>query len=280
MIGVESREKNGIAIMRLHYSADPEKRSEEWQEEVRRGLSRRDWRREYEIDWHVASGLPVYADEFIRDFHVSKKELLAHEGKPIYRGWDFGLTPACVWCQMDPMGRLNVIAEHVTWDGRGDMKQMGIERFAPAVLLLSNEMFPGASFIDYADPAGWSKAETDEKSCVDIMHGVGIHPRKGPVTFTIRKRAMVERLGMQMGGRAALLVSNECTMMTEGFEGAYRYEQVGETGRYKDTVEKNAWSHPMDALSYVVGGLYAPPKRERDEDERRRVGKPNRVTGY
>ena len=287
MIGVEERDHGGIHIVRLHYSADPEKRSACWLAAAKEGYpGERMWRREMEIDWTIASGLPVYADEFVRDWHVAREALSAHPKLPIYRGFDFGLSPACVWAQVDTMGRINVIAEHVTWTGRGDMRQLGIERFAPEVIRLSNEWFPSmeregkTEFIDYADPAGWSKAQTDERTCIEILQAKGIHPRKGPVTFTARRRAMTECLGQAIGGRAKLLISPDCSMLIEGFQGAYRFEQIGETGRYREDVEKNAWSHPMDALEYVVGGIFGAMKHEDKRNRRGRVGRPERVTGY
>ena len=277
MVGLEEREHNGIHIARLHYIADPAKRSGEWKAQAREGfVSDREWRREMEIDWTVASGLPVYAEEFIRDFHIAKEPLLAYPDKTILRGWDFGLQPACAFTQVDTQGRLNVIGEYVTWDGRGDMKQKGILRFAEEVIALSNDWYPGAPFRDYADPAGWSKAQTDERTCVEIMRDKDIHPIQGPITFEARKRAMVAMLGEQAGGRAKLLISPDCHMLIEGFEGAYKYEQIGETGRYKETVEKNAWSHPMNALEYIIGAVFT---NQTEPIHYRKRGRPDR-SGY
>lgn len=259
MQGIEEREVNGIRVVRLHYTAAEDKRAEEWPEKTRLalGMSLRDWEREMEVNWAIASGLPVYGVDFVRDFHVAKQELLAFPQLPIYRGWDFGLQPACVWCQVDAFGRLNVLQEIVTWNGRGPQKQQGIEALCPQVTFISNRDYPNAEFVDFADPAGWQKAQSDEKTCVQIMHQHGIHPRQGPMTWTARRRAMVNILTKSIGGRAAMLLSPVCVMLIEGFGGAYRFEEIGETGHYKETVEKNAWSHIMNGLEYVVGGLFS-----------------------
>jgi hypothetical protein len=278
MIGIEERDtKSGIHVFRVHYTADAMKREPGWKEEAARGMvggvAGRSWRREMEIDWTIASGLPVYADTFLREIHVAKEPLAVYESLPIYRGWDFGLTPACVWAQLDPMHRLNVLGVQVVWDGRGPIVQMGIERFAPLVQITSEQKFPGAKFIDYADPAGWQKAQTDEKSCVDIMRRFGIYPIAGPVTWTARKAAMSYIMEQMSGGRASLQFSPTCTLLIEGMEGSYRYEEIESTGRYKETVEKNAWSHPMNALEYIVGALYRTlnaRRHQRDDEEERR----------
>jgi len=196
-------------------------------------------------------------------------------GKPHWNG----NTPACVWVQVDPMGRLNVLEEMVTWNGRGPVVQQGIERMTPAVVLKSNEDWPETrDWRDVADPAGWQKAQTDEKSCVQVQNSLGVHPAPGPVSWVIRKRGMVDTLQRMSGGRAQIVVSPVCRMLIEGFGGAYRYQEVGETGRYTEDVEKNAWSHPMNALEYVVSKLFLPPEPERRGVRKRRVG--DVVTGY
>jgi hypothetical protein len=287
MPGIEERiTEPGIRVVRLHYTANPAKRSQEWQREARTAyVNDRDWEREMEINWAIASGLPVYADMFVRDWHVAKEPLRALERIPIRRGWDFGLTPACVFYQMDTMTRFNVLCVHVTWDGRGAMKQLGVDGFADEIVILSNDWFPGFEFVDYGDPAAWQKAQTDERTCAEILKSKKIYLKPGPVTWTARKTAIERVLSTAIGGRPQLCISPDCMMILEGFEGAYRYEQIGDTGKFKDHVEKNAWSHPMNGLEYGIGAMLSMArKRDEDNDERRRPAKRkqprDRFTGY
>lgn len=280
MIGIDERTHNGIKVVRLHYTADPDKCTPEWKEKAKVGKRPRDWEREYEINWHIASGLPVYSDIFNREFHVAKEELLAYPSLKIFRSYDFGLTPACVWSQIDPNGCLNILADHVVWNGRGDMKQMGMERFILDVIRLSNEWFPDADFTDYADPAGSQKAQTDEKTCFQIMRQAGVYPIPGAVTWTARKASMVNILQKTIAGQPAMRISPNATMIIEGMEGAYKYEEIGDTGRYRETVEKNAWSHPMNALEYAVSMLYTTKNDREDEDGIKRKKQSNKYTGY
>lgn len=278
MTGLEHRKtKTGLCVLRLHYTADPDKRSDEWKAQAHVGLTAAAWDREMEINWTRASGLAVFAG-FVRDWHVAKTELLADPREPIYRNWDFGLTPACVWFQVTPTSQLLFLHELVTWDGRGDMKQLGIEQFAPLAVLDSNEVFSGCRFVDYADPAGWAKAQTDMKSAVDLMRAEGIYPSPGPVTFTARRAAMQDRLDCAIAGQPSLLISPNCRMLIEAFQGAYRFEEIGETGRYKETVEKNAWSHPMEAACYGVASLFIPNRETRIRRKKKARG--DQVTGY
>jgi len=270
MIGVEERDYNGIHIVRLHYTADPAKRSAEWLAQASEGLSKRQVRRELEIDWTIASGLPVYSEDFQRDWHVAKSELAAVPHVPLLRGWDFGLTPACVVAQLTALGRLNILyPEFVTWTGRGEMRQQSITALAPVVIQQCALFFGQRAWRDWADPAGWAKAQTDERTCVQVMNGVNIHPVPGEVTFTGRRRGVESLLRRAIQGQAALQIDPRCTMLIEAFEGAYKFAEIGETGRYRLDVDKNAWSHPMNAFEYLASGIYGRQAEVRDEDEER-----------
>ena len=270
MIGIEERSTlSGIRVFRVHYTADPAKCDPDWQAEAARGMiggkKGKSWLREMEIDWTVATGIGIYADLFNRNLHVSDKPLEAYQDLPIYRGWDISPThihPACVIAQRDPLGRLNVLQAICSWNGRGAPKAMDIDQFADDVLVICNELYSNTQWIDWADPAGWTKSMTDNRSCIDVMRNKGILPKPGPVTFTARKTAMNDILSRMKSGESAILVSCDCQMVVEGFGGAYKYEQVGETNKYKPTADKNAWSHPMNGLEYVVGGLYVPHKKQ------------------
>jgi hypothetical protein len=273
----------GIHVLELHYSADPDKRSPEWEREARQGLSDRQFRQEYGLDWTVSSGLPIYAEEFVPDWHVASEPLLWDKLRPVVRGWDLGAThqlPACIWLQTDAMGRVNVLRELVTWDGRSEMRAMTMGTFAEAVLLESTQCFPGAEWVDYSDPSAWTKATVgkDARSCVDDLADLRIYPRRGPVTFTDRKDNVIKLLRGAIGGRPKFLLDPRCHMLREGFQGAYKYEELGQTGRYKACADQNAWAHPMSALEYGLGGLYVMPSRERET--RKTKYKRDRATGY
>lgn len=274
MIGVEERDHNGIHVVRLHYTADPAKRSTGWLAQARAGFaSERDFRREMEIDWTIASGVPVHADDFVRDLHIAKQPLTIVQGLPIILGYDFGLTPACVVCQLLPNQRLVQLAEFVTWDGRGVFRQQGIERLAKQVQVHCNRSYPGWPVEIYCDPAGWAKAQTDEKTCVAILQevfGMDAPILPGAISFEARRAAMCELLSTLSGGQTGYLVSPDCTMTIEGLGGAYRYKQSGEgmTLHVLRIPDKNAWSHVVEALQYVVTGVLGTAgSRRSDYDE-------------
>jgi len=70
------------------------------------------------------SGTPVYEKTFTHEFHVSKDKIkpIRSEEYPVVIGLDFGRTPAAVFKQRDPRGRVVTLAELTS-------ENMGIETF-------------------------------------------------------------------------------------------------------------------------------------------------------
>ena len=101
------------------------------------------------------SGTPVYEKTFVADFHVAKDSLNPIRGDtyPITIGIDFGRTPAAVFKQRDPRGRILTLGE-VTSDN------MGIETFINTRLnpFIANR-FSGCTFVCAPDPAGFRSEE-------------------------------------------------------------------------------------------------------------------------
>ncbi len=58
-------------------------------------------------------------------------------------------------------------------------------------------------------------------------------------------------------GEPALLVSPRCKTIRKGFNGAYKYRRLQVAGdeRYQDKPDKNAYSHPHDAVQYLCLGM-------------------------
>jgi hypothetical protein len=108
---------------------------------------------------YVKEGRPVYP-EYNDGTHCSEEAIFT-EGLPIYRGWDFGLTPCCIFTQQKADGQWVLFDEL-------DSESMGIDRFSDEVLAYSKK-WPDSEFIDIGDPAGEQRAATDERTCFDIM---------------------------------------------------------------------------------------------------------------
>lgn len=244
---IEKNKKNGFSVIWLHYSADPLK-DEKWARQEKKSMSSaEEWEREYEISFSTMAGLRVYPD-FTRDRHVG--ELKPIDGKPIWRGWDFGFGhPAVVWCQLDHNGRLNILAEHMGHD-------ITIENFADEVKKLSKKMFPYCEeWRDAGDSAGKQVSDKSERATIDILRkkwGIRIQSRKLPIkdgVDTIRRMILPPR-----GLDPKLRVDVSCRTLIDGFTGGFVRQEIDDQIPVKD----GKYDHLMDALRYLVMVVYNP----------------------
>ncbi len=260
-IGIEERiTEAGIRVVRLHYTADERKRDPQWQRSAREGYtSKRDWQREMEIDWSIASGIGIYTEDFDRERHVAREAFDPGVTQGIILGFDFGLQPACVWMYTTAMGCIRAFRETVTWDGRSEPKAQGIDRLLDQLQAVYGVRHAGSPLVRaYYDPAGDSRQQTDERTCIEFIRArLGVPCVAGPLTPEARRGAMRAALGKSMGGVPFLQISPACVMLIEGLAGAYRYKQSGDGASSVLTKEadKNAWSHIVEAFEYAVGGL-------------------------
>lgn len=190
-----------------------------------------------------SAGMPVYK-YFRPDYHMAKEKLryISTGVRPIVIGMDLGLTPAAVIGQQDARGRALVLAEAVSFD-------MGIQRFVRTILKpLLFEKFSGAPVLIVTDPAGVQRAQTDERSAVDIIKAEGfkVIPAKTN-NVSARISSVDDYLMRQVDGDPAFLVDPSCTQLKAAMMGGYRFKPKGDSD-----IDKNKHSHVAEALQYLM----------------------------
>jgi hypothetical protein len=190
-----------------------------------------------------SAGLPVYK-YFRPDYHMATSKLrhVTNGVRPVIVGMDLGLTPAAVIGQQDPRGRALILAEAVSFD-------MGVQRFVRTVLKpLLYEQFSGAPVMVVVDPAGTQRAQTDERSAVDIIkaEGLKVIPARTN-SVAARVNAVDDYLMRQVDGDPAFLVDPRCTRLKAAMMGGYRYKPKGD-----GVIDKNSHSHVAEALQYLM----------------------------
>lgn len=211
----------------------------------------------------VAEGKLVYP-EYSDQIHCKAVDPV--EGVTIIRGWDFGLTPACTFNQLLPDGRWLVFNEMVS-------DNMSIDQFSDEVLEHCARAFRGqARFEDIGDPAGEIRAETDKRSCFDILHAKDIEIRAAASQDpTLRQEAVRKTLRTLTNGEPQFILHPRCKVLRKGFMGGYHRRRLATSGpeRYSEKPEKNEYSHPHDALQYPMVDYFgsALTSKPRDDDE-------------
>ena len=150
-----------------------------------------------------------------------------------------GLTPAAVIGQQDPRGRVLVYDEAVSFD-------MGVQRFVRTMLKpLLYERFSGAPVLLVVDPAGVQRAQTDERSAVDIIKAEGLRVIPAKTNkVSARINAVDDLLMRQVDGDPAFVMDPRCTRLKAAMMGGYRFDKNG-------GIDKNKHSHVAEALQYL-----------------------------
>lgn len=196
----------------------------------------------------VLDGKPVYS-EYRDSVHCAEFEL--NPKLPMHAGFDFGLTPAAVFGQRQLDGRWFWHSELVTED-------MGTVRFAEQVQRVINERYKNFRFETFTgDPAGDTRAQTDETTPFHILRANGIPAMPANSNDFIKRRESVAfYLNRMVDGRPGLLIHPDCKYLRKGMSGGYHYKRIQVAGdeRYRDVPDKTIYSHVCEAGQYLMMG--------------------------
>lgn len=199
----------------------------------------------------VTEGKAVYP--MFRDrIHVSPDLIQPAPNLPLLIGADFGLTPAAVIGQKLVDGRWIILDELVT-------DSCGVIRFAELLAKYVATHYPNHRVdCGFGDPAGNQRSFSDEKTAMEIMKAhTGWKWKAAPSNDpTMRREVVVSCLNRLVDGNPGLLVASKCATIRKGFAGGYHYRYVksGNGAQMHETPFKNQYSHPHDALQYLLLG--------------------------
>ena len=201
------------------------------------------------LNGYVQEGKPVYPEY---NDHIHCREFDVVDYVPMDRGWDFGLTPACVYLQKMPNGQLRIFDETIA-------TRMGAKQIGKEVLSDTSEKWQKMSIAgDHGDPAGLTPGEGDMQSAYDHLNSLGIVLQPGKQSLEARLEAVRSRLTTMIDGEPGLLIHPGCRKLRKGFKGKYEFKRVAMKGeRFRDKPDKNEYSHPHDALQYACTNLYS-----------------------
>lgn len=206
----------------------------------------------------IADGKPIFP-EYKDDIHsIPESEFEPDPRLPIYIGIDFGLTPAAIFGQITPTGRMVLFDELCTFD-------MGAMNFGKLLREKINSQYSEFKFIEiYADPAGEGRAQTDEMTPFLVLQNQGINALPAYTNdFTIRREAVADYLQrLDFSGKPAFAVTTKAKTLRKGFAGGYKYKRMQVSGeeRFQEKPDKGRYSHACDACQYLflgaVGGKH------------------------
>lgn len=238
---------NGFRCVRLHYTAHPGKRSDEWKRSAKRGMPDKQWATEMELAWETYAGEPVYGREFNQAVHMRTERFEPDTNYSVlYRGWDFGGNHSCVVTQYID-GTLYVIDEfpNMGFNTRRIAKDIQEECF--------RRYGNSFTYVDVIDPSGmWEGKTSTGQACADVMKELGMHLIPGVQEPTKRIDAVMRLLTGLRNGKPQLQLNPSCSMLAEGFKGGYQYPEKETQNQKKNRPLKNEFSHIHDSLQYVA----------------------------
>lgn len=219
----------------------------------------------------LKEGKPVYPE--YNDAVHCREMFKPIPGVLVYRGWDFGLTPACVFSQVTPGGQWVTFFE-MTAD------TVGFDAFAESVLDEYARRWPelaDTEVMDIGDPAGDARSAAamhhEEATCFDIARKRGIRMRAGNQSESLRIASVKKALRTLVGGKPLAQVTPDAPKLRRGYQGRYEYRKMqisGSAARYHDKPDKNEYSHCHDANQYVAVHLFGASVRSAEVAAKRR----------
>jgi hypothetical protein len=239
--------RNGFFVCRLHYSADPNKRSPDWKKKTSEGLSHRAWAREYELSWSSPEGEPV-VPEFDSARHV--RDVPVVRDAKLLRFWDFGaVSPVVLFCQLSPYGQLCVLRELCPFN-------TPLDQLLPIVKAISLDLVTRSDYFDAGDPEAHSVGSLGTIAGLLERAGIHIHTNRpghdvsyAQLRDRFLKRVYIPRLGQE----PAILIAPRCPNLIEALSGGFHLSAL--------PPYKPVRAHPMtdlvDALRYGGDNLDA-----------------------
>jgi len=128
---------------------------------------------------------------------------------------------------------------------------------------------PGPVVRTFADPAGWQRSDvTGTGPCQELARlGVRVRtPRAGILEgVELVRRLLKDRApcaGGDTGGRPGLVIDPSCRWLARAM-GEYHWDEASE-GHRNERPAKDGADHPIDALRYLLTGLFLTRSRVRE----------------
>jgi hypothetical protein len=220
---------------------------------------------------YVQDGRPVHP-EYNDNAHYVNRELKYNPLVELGLGWDFGLSPACAIVQLQPNGQFQVLDE--LFNDYSGLRQFAEDEVIPYL----DRNYPGwrDNYESRHDPAGSQGAQTDGKTCEDILRELGIksYPAADSNSPTARRDALKYFLGKMVDGQPGFIVSNKCKRIRKALAGKFQYSRIkNKDGMYHDKPLKNKYSHIAEGLEYIAMNYCREVKRPPPKPATNRISK-------
>jgi hypothetical protein len=191
--------------------------------------------------------------EYKEERHRAKVDLAPIPGRQVIRCWDGGQTPACVFVQIQPSGKLHVL-DTIQAQGMG-MEQLIETKVKP---LMAYRYQGITSWSDTGDPSLATPEQSNSLFCASQVINKALSAAfiPGEASWSARREWIKEQLIRDM-----ILLSRHEKVLHRALSGGWHYKRTPSGQVMKDLPEKDMHSHAIDALCHGMARLMASPKR-------------------
>lgn len=212
-------------------------------------------------EWGVVQvGDPVFEGVFLRKIHV-KQGLEFDRRYPLFRGWDTGWYHPCVVFNQLVAGQMRTLRVMM-----GAKIHLGA--FIQRVKDFSAKEFPGAKFIDFADPHNLdAPSDLAEMSRLQTFFHYKIFPRYRHSHVQPGLDIMARKLSQLVGGEPGYVISDHpsCLLLIDAMESGYCWAKPEQETKKKLSREQQKepykdgyYDHCIDSTRYVFVGMLGP----------------------
>jgi hypothetical protein len=232
---------SGFNIVKLHYSADPEKDAA-WANKTKAEYATDVWNREFELQAVGHAGnYPVFGD-YKKHIHESKTLGYDSKVKLIVRGWDFGKVHPCV-----EFLQINGLLKNFIGEVYGT--NIFLPQFTAEVIAYSKVHFPGAQFVDWVDATGKNERDNGLPS-IQVLRNYGLEPRWRMQDIEEGIGYIQHELITFSQGRPQIMINPEkCPNLVASWRNGYKRDKHGKP------IKDGTFDHAADAARYAVSGV-------------------------
>lgn len=242
--------RNKFTVLRLHYTADPEKRTPEWIRATRQGMSEADWQQEYEINWKAYSGVPALPQFMLYQDAILCTPFAIPHWWPRYVSADYGYR--------------NPYSAHYIAIGPDDTAYVYWEYYRPGnleehldAIKAHEDWGKVVEFIlDASCWAGTQQAGHQVRSIADLHEDHGVYPTRAQVVQDRLKIEAYEKAwaGVDRGESPRLMIFRTCAALIRELP-SIRWADLSEAVQQNRNLSEKLVdrdNHAFDEISYFL----------------------------
>ncbi|MEA3272433.1 MAG: hypothetical protein U9P90_02090 [Patescibacteria group bacterium] len=276
-LDVRKNIKNGYTVVRLHYTADPDKDNSEFKTEARKlSGTKEKYEQEYEINWDVVLGDLIWS-EFSRKHNIEKFKF--DPTLSLIETWDPGVWTCCLISQLTEWGQLRIFDARLNI--MSDASKIKLPQFLESYRKHQKINYPDPAFIiPIEDVAAKHTEALVEFTAHDLIKK---HYGREPINHSLvnRKEEVLHLVSTKLletvinpetkKHEKAIVIHPQAEKVIKTFTIGYKYkEQVDPSAQLTTRIDEvHPWEDIADCINYTVYWAFVKQDTEEQKEKNR-----------